>query len=222
MKRLILIFTALVTLTACSNSSEFETSEIKAIKMLRETINARKTSAIMLDVKKIVTRKKIDEAKIPVLFIELENGQNGTLTLYPGQSAGETWLGADGATITLEQGTLKATRGMRGDLMGATSSMPHWPHIKKSATYGRELAYIDGNNQTHVKNFTCEIETDGSSLSVTIFEVDFTVQQYNEICTGDSGKINNMYWVDRRGLVRRSVQHHGGSLGNIVIERLDR
>jgi len=222
MKRLILLFTALVMLTACSNSSDFETSEIKAIKMLRDTISTRKTPSMMLDVKKIVTRKKIDEAKIPVLYIELENGQNGTLTLYPGQSVGETWLGADGATITLEQGILKATRGMRGDLMGATSSMPHWPQIKKSATFSRELTYLDGNNQAHSKKFTCDIETDGSKSSIAIFEVDFTVKRYNEICTGDSNTINNIYFVDGRGLVRRSIQHHGEALGNIVIERLDR
>ena len=103
MKKLVLLFVALVMLTACSNSSDFETSEIKAVKILRDTINSLKTPTAMLDVKKIVTRKKIDEARIPVLFIELENGQNGTLTLYPGQAVGETWLGADGATITLEK-----------------------------------------------------------------------------------------------------------------------
>ena len=113
MKRPGLLCVVLAMLTACSSSSDFETGEIKAIKVLRETINARKTPTIMLDVKKIVTRKKIDNARIPVLYIELENGQNGTLTRYPGQGFGDIWLGADGAIITLNKGILKATRGMR-------------------------------------------------------------------------------------------------------------
>ena len=30
---------------------------------------------------------------------------------YPGQGVGQTWLGADGATITLEQGILTASEG---------------------------------------------------------------------------------------------------------------
>ena len=222
MKWLILLFLTLAMLTSCSNSSDFETSEIKAIKMLRETINARKTPTMILDVRNVVTRKKIDKAKISVLFIELENGQNGTLTLYPGQGVGETWLGADGATITFNKGILKATRGMRNDLMGATSSIPNWSQIKEAATYSRELIYLDGNNQTFSKKFTCDIETDGSNSSVTIFDVDFSVQRYNEICTGDSNKINNVYFVDRHGIVRRSIQYHGEALGSIFIERLER
>ena len=222
MKWLTLLCLTLALLTSCSNSRDFETGEIKAIKTLRETINSHKTPTMMLDVKKIITRKKIDEAKIPVLFIELENGQNGTLTLYPGQGVGETWLGADGATITFESGILKATRGMRGDLMGAASSMPNWSQIKKSADYNRELAYLDGNNKTYIEKFTCHIETGGSSSSVTIFDVDFTVRQYNETCTGKDRKINNVYFVDKLGLVRSSIQYHGEALGSIIIERLER
>ena len=124
MKWVFIVILACTTLLSCSNSSDFETGEIKAIKILRETLIARNTSTILLDTRKVITRKKIDDAKIPVLFVELENGQNGTLTLYPGEGIGETWLGADGTTITLENGIIKATRGMRNDVMGSTSSMP--------------------------------------------------------------------------------------------------
>ena len=119
MKLIYIVILVFTTLISCSNSSDFETGEIKAIKILREALIARHTSTILLDTRKIITRKKIDDAKIPVLFVELENGQNGTLTLYPGKGTGETWLGADGATITLENGIIKATRGMRRDVMGS-------------------------------------------------------------------------------------------------------
>ena len=37
------------------------------------------------------------------------------LTPIPGQGVGQTWLGADGATITLDKGVLKASRGMGND-----------------------------------------------------------------------------------------------------------
>ena len=130
MKQTLIIILAFVVLMSCSNSSDFETGEIKAIKILREAVIARYKSTTLLDTRKIITRKKIDDAKIPVLFVELENGQNGTLTLYPGEGIGETWLGADGATITLENGIIKATRGMRRDVMGSNSSMPQWSNKK--------------------------------------------------------------------------------------------
>ena len=217
-----LLCVVLAMLTACSSSSDFETGEIKAIKVLRETINARKTPTIMLDVKKIVTRKKIDNARIPVLYIELENGQNGTLTRYPGQGFGDIWLGADGAIITLNKGILKATRGMRNDLMGANSSIPNWSQIRKPASYKKELYYLDGNNQIYSKKFTCNIETDGSHSSITIFDVDFVVKKYDEKCSGDGSRITNFYFVDSDGIVRRSFQYHGATLGSMLIERLDR
>ena len=148
----------LIVLTACSNSSDFETGEIKAIKNLREALLARNTPSKILDTRAIITRKKIDDAKIPVLFMELENGQNGTLTLYPGQGVGETWLGADGATVTLEHGIIKATRGMRGDVMGGKSSMPSWKNVKDTWEYARQISYLSGNNQTEPKTYSCIIE----------------------------------------------------------------
>ena len=120
-------------LTACSNSSNLETGEIKTFIMIKETLAKKNNPKSLLDTRSIITRKDIDDANIPVLFVELENGQNGTLTLYPGQNIGETWLGADGATITLKRGILKATRGMRNDLMGSNISISKWSKIKFSS-----------------------------------------------------------------------------------------
>ena len=151
---------SLIMLTSCSNSSDFEIGELEAIKNLREAILARSTSTRILDTRTIITRKKIDDAKIPVLFMELENGQNGTLTLYPGQGVGETWLGADGATVTLEHGVVKATRGMKGDVMGSTSSMPLWTDIRDTSEYTRQIFYLSGNNQTESKTYSCITKND--------------------------------------------------------------
>ena len=182
MKWIFIVILAFTTLISCSNSSEFETGEIKAIKMLRETLIARNTSTILLDTRKIITRKKIDDAKIPVLFVELENGQNGTLTRYPGQGIGESWLGADGATITLENGVIKATRGMRNDVMGSASSMPSWSRIKTAFEYTRQISYLGGNNQTYFKRFICVIKKHNKQSTVTIFDVPFETQEFLELC----------------------------------------
>ena len=221
MKRQVLLL-SLIILTACSNSSDFETGEIKAIKNLRDTLLASKTPTKILDTRSIITRKKIDDAKIPVLFMELENGQNGTLTLYPGQGVGETWLGADGATVTLERGIIKATRGMRGDVMGGTSSMPSWTEVKNTSEYTRQISYLSGNNQTKTETYSCSIERDKKRSSVTIFDVDFRIQKYSEVCTDGAIKLKNVYFVDKETIVRKSLQYHGPALGYVTIERLDR
>ena len=213
---------SLIIVTACSNSSDFETGEIKAIKNLRDTLLASKTPTKILDTRSIITRKKIDDAKIPVLFMELENGQNGTLTLYPGQGVGETWLGADGATVTLDRGIIKATRGMRGDVMGSRSSMPSWTDVKDTLEYTRQVSYLSGNNQTESKTYSCITKNDRRRSYVTIFDVDFHVQEYREICTYGAIKLNNFYFVDKENIVRKSIQYHGPALGYVTIERLDR
>ena len=222
MRKLILFLLALIILTACSNASDFETGEIKAIKNLREAILARNTPTKILDTRTIITREKIDAAKIPVLFMELENGQNGTLTLYPGKGVGQTWLGADGATVTLEHGIIKATRGMRGDVMGSTSSMPSWADINESSEYTRKISYLSGNNQTNTKTYSCIIERDRKWSSVTIFDVEFSVKDYREICTHGAEAINNTYYVDKKTVVRKSIQYHGPTLEYVTIMRLDR
>ena len=222
MRGSILLLLSLIITTACSNSSDFETGEVKSIKKLQEALLARKVSTKILDTRNVITRERIDDAKIPVLFIELENGQNGTLTLYPGQGVAETWLGADGATVTLERGIIKATRGMKGDVMGSTSSMPSWKDIKDASGYTREISYLSGNNQTEPKTYSCIIEKHKKRSSVNVFEVEFSVQEYREICTNGAIKLNNVYFVDKRSIVRKSIQYHGPALGYVTIERLDR
>ena len=222
MKSIYLVILAFTTLIACSNSSDFETGEIKAIKVLREALITRNSSTILLDTRKVISLKKIDDAKIPVLFVELENGQNGTLTLYPGKGIGETWLGADGATITLQNGIIKATRGMRSDVMGSASSLSPWSEVTDTSEYSRQISYLGGDNQTYSKSFSCVIKKYNKKTSIIIFDIPFDVQKYVESCMSNTEKINNIYFIDSNNIVRRSKQYHGPALGYLLIERLER
>ena len=222
MKWIYVVILAFTMLSSCSNSNDFETGEIKVIKILREALIARKTSTKLLDTRKIITRKKIDESKIPVLFVELENGQNGTLTLYPGKGVGETWLGADGATITLENGIIRATRGMRRDVMGSKSLMPPWSEIKNTSNYSRQISYLGGDNQIQSKIFSCTLKTTNKKSTIIIFDVPFEVQEFMETCTNNIEKLKNSYFIDQKNIVRKSVQYHGPALGYLTIERVDR
>ena len=153
----------------------------------------------------------------------MASGQNGTLTPYPGQGDGQTWLGADGATITLERGILKASRGMGDDLMGSSSSMPVWSNInKKTEIYSRELNHITGNNKISKRIFNCDIEKTSSEEIIKIWDINFKVDKFEEKCSTEALNFKNTYQVDTQGIVRRSTQYHSETLGSILIERLDR
>ena len=159
MKTLLINIALILTLSSCTNTPERETGEIKTLQVLKQAFEERNRSKIFIDSRTLLSREKINAANIPVLFVELKSGQNGTLTPYPGQGIGQTWLGADGATITMERGILKASRGMGDDLMGSYSSMPSWSKIDKGiTTYQRQLIYTSGNNEILKHSFECNIE----------------------------------------------------------------
>ena len=222
-KKILLTSVLISILASCSSSPELETGEIKTLAILGQAFKQLNKPRRFVDSRSLLTRKQIDEAKVPVLFVELQSGQNGTLTPYPGKGIGQTWLGADGATITLEKGVLKASRGMGDDLMGSSSSMPYWSKInKKTGSYSRELNHITGNNKIYKRAFSCDIEKTSINKQIKIWDINFKVDQFEETCSDGSFAFKNTYQVDTRGIVRRSSQYHSETLGSILIERLDR
>ena len=211
------------TLMSCANIPEEETGEIRTLKILKQAFDGKKYSKIFVDSRTLLTREQIDASNTPVLFVELESGQNGTLTPYPGQGIGQTWLGADGATVTIHRGILKATRGMGDDLMGSSNLVPQWSKINGSTEpYLRKFMYITGNNKIQQYTFKCNIKKVNSQQSIKVWGIKYFVKEFQERCSNNKFEIENKYPVDRRGVVRRSYQYHGETIGYIFTERIDR
>ena len=209
--------------TSCSNTPELETGEIKIFYIFEQAVQDSNQPQQFIDARLLLNRKQIDKAKVPVLFVELPSGQNGTLTPYPGRGVGQTWLGADGATLTLQMGVLKASRGMGDDLMGSTSSMPVWSKIKnKQQKYSRSLNFVTGNNKISKRVFSCFIQKTNKNELIEIWGVKFKVARFEENCQNKGLTFNNSYYVDTQGIVRRSFQYHSDTIGYIFMERLDR
>ena len=218
-----IIIVALFAIVSCSNNSELETGEIKIFEVFNKALNQPKKPSVFLDSKQLLPREKVDAIQTPILYVKLETGQNGTLTLYPGQGVGQTWLGADGATITFDQGILKASRGMGDDLMGSSSFMPQWTKIEDNETaYIRELNYLTGNNKISSLVLNCTIKKDKKREQVDIWDVNFIVRKFTEECLNDRKAITNTYYLDTDNLVRKSLQYHSETVGYIQTMRLDK
>ena len=210
-------------LVSCSNTPELETGEIKTLAILKQAFQQSVKPNRFIDARLLLTREQVDDSKVPVLFVELSSGQNGTLTPYPGQGIGQTWLGADGATITLERGILKASRGLGDDLIGSSSTTPLWSKIKnKKQNYSRMLGHITGNNKISKRVFRCDIQKTNSGKFIEIWDINFEVARFDENCFNGSLTVKNTYYVDTKGTVRRSSQYHSDTIGYILTERLDR
>ena len=221
--RFLLISVLISILTSCSNTSELETGEIKTLARLGKAFSQSNQPKQFIDARLLLDRKQIDEAEMPILFVELPSGQNGTLTPYPGKGSGQTWLGADGATITLDRGVLKASRGLGNDLMGSTSSMPPWSKIEnKKQTYSREFSHITGNNKISKQLFDCEVVKNNDPEIIKVWGIDFNVSRYKEYCEAHDLKFTNSYYLDNNGIVRQSHQYHSETHGYIFTQRIDR
>ena len=106
--------------------------------------------------------------------------------------------------------------------MGSTSSMPPWSEIEDTSEYSRQISYLGGDNQTFFKTFSCIIKKHNKQSTITIFEVPFETQKFLEVCINGTEKLENIYFVDYKNVVRSSKQYHGPALGYLTIERLDR
>jgi len=221
-KRFLAKLAVIFVLSSCTNTPDLETGEIQTFQMIKNAFEQQKHSKGFIDARTLLSREQINAANIPVLFVELESGQNGTLTPYPGQGVGQTWLGADGATITTDRGILKASRGMGNDLMGSSVAMPAWSKIDNSVkTYRRELSYISGNNKILTHSLVCAIQKNDQQEIIKIWDLEFSVTKFNEKCDSNEFAIKNTYYLDDQEIVRRSSQYHSVSLGYLLVERLD-
>lgn len=222
-KKFLLNFALVVTIMSCSNTPEMETGEIRLLQTFKQAWKQSNKSKSFIDARTLLSRKYIDEVDTPVLFIELESGQNGTLTPYPGKGVGQTWLAADGATVTLERGILKASRGMGDDTMGSNTSMPSWYEISQnSQTYSRKISHITGNNKIYARVFRCRIQKNNKKEIIEIWELDFLVTKFQENCEHNAFEIKNTFYLDSQNIVRKSSQYHSDTVGYITLERLDK
>ena len=219
--RLIFSVLSLLTLLACGNSTELETGETKVLKIIKDKFDAPSDATAYIDARKIVSRDIIDGVGVPILFVEIDRGQNGTMTQYPGVGVGQTWLGVDGSTITLDNGFLKATRGIGDDLMGSEISLEiDWNDLKE-ISYKRRMAYLRFDNKMLINEYSCTLKDMKNLETINLFDADFSVNHMQESCLGDAGSFVNDYYIDTEGLVRNSRQYHGEKIGYMTIARID-
>jgi hypothetical protein len=218
---LIRLFCLCMVLIGCTNSSEFLHGEREVFSVFEGALKRNNTTREFVDVRATVTREKIDAAGVPLLFIELESGQNGTSIRYPGMNVGEVWLGLDGATISLKNGVLIATRGMGDDLMSTSGNLPNLNQINGSLSYEKRQTWLSEDNQVSTLTLACVITLGSQPADIEIFNKIFQVLRAEENCHSEGLSVKNLYFLDASGIVRRSKQYHSKALGHILIERLD-
>lgn len=145
------------------------------------------------------------DAKAPSPF-RLEQRLNGV----------ETWLGAGGASLTIERGMIRGTQGLGAGLLASEVSQPLALVLSRQVgSSDRFHTYLTGDNQAVTRTFRCVIENDGPR------EVDLELRMaqttlMKESCRGLDQSFLNLYWVESRsGMIVQSRQWTGDFIGPI-------
>ena len=178
-----------------------------------------------IDPRKVITRTIIDQSSTPLILVDVLNSdQVATMEAFPGNTLFEVWLGADGSTVTTQNGLLVATRGMGHDLMGADlgavkralNASLQGSHSKE---YMRSFKYLVQDNQEKILSFTCttvreDVET------VVLFDKAYETRRIIENCQNNNEHFQNAYWIETNGKMRKSIQWQGQNIDLILIEYL--
>ena len=211
---------ALLALCGCTQNIKNETSSFSIVSELSGALREAMSTPELVDTRKTVTRQIIESAGIPLLFIEKESGQNGTLSLYPGSNTVETWLSADGATVSLSNGELVATRGLGDDLMGSVVPKATTFKQRLGNSYRKKMRFLTADDQNDDLSLECTMRLFRKSEEIVIFKKSHEVLKYLETCKNENYVLENLFWQNAEGLTIMSKQFHSPSVGQLLIMRL--
>jgi hypothetical protein len=191
----------------------------QVIKVLLGTL---KPKAVVTDVRKTLTRQRIDLSPTPILLVSVESrNAHATLSSVGDNRGIITWATVDGVSLSFDHGVLVATRGLGPDLMAANVSnvLPALRSASGSAL--RIHDYLDGEDQIRQHKFQCTYHSEGRE-ALSIYNMVITANHIVETCNSSELGMANHYWISGHGRIWQSRQWVGAGLGYAFIQQLSR
>ena len=135
-------------------------------------------------------------------------GQNG---------ARVTWVNGRNLSLTLEDGIMVATRGLPRDLMGADASGTVRAIRAGGGNSQRTHEYLTDLDGISPRLLQCRIASKGPETIERLQNALISVR-FEEECEGDELRFTNIYWVNRAGLIIRSLQAVSPDAGYLQID----
>lgn len=141
---------------------------------------------------------------------------SGVMLLEAERQGIQTWLTADGATITLQQGFLTSTKGFGAGMAG--SDVAQTADLVLNLLDGqakRFHSFLNGNDEIELHAYLCEIRRIGRE-TVILRGNPVATTKMQEQCKGVSDRFSNIYWLQSdTGEIVQSSQWTGAFLGNL-------
>ena len=219
-------------LAGCSGGDEVPSLELELIKAGQTAIAAR--TAPKVD-RPPLTRAALNTVK--GAHIEAIFERRDQLAYFhvdairrdrdPGQIV--VWRSDDDVTLTMRNGVLIATRGLRNDILSASAQLSgDTPGPVRGGARTFHIRALD--NKARRLSLVCDL-VDLGPETIEIVETRYATHHLRETCEGGvsgaaadrPGQIINDYWVDpRAGLVWQSRQWAGPGIGYLRVRHLTR
>lgn len=168
-----------------------------------------------------LTPAVLEELGGPILLVELlkDDAEAGAQLLRSNGDI-EIWSTLNSIQFAFKDGVLLSTRGLKGDLM--SSDVTQVLSGIRSGGRGavRVNRYLDGEEQEVARALVCDYVRAGRER-VTVLTGTYTVTRIDETCTSSSQTVENRYWIDTGGRMRKSVQWIGPFAGYVATERIN-
>lgn len=205
-------------LSACGNDTESTGAFTDIKNFASAAVKGRKAGEAKAEAP--LTRAALDSAGARTVRVSIKNRDAvALLGLRVDRGDVVTWETSDGSAVTLRQGVLIETRGLGADLMSAQVPTPA-QLVQPGGTHARVHYYIDGEDRTVRRDYTCEMSLVGQE-TIEIVERTYPTIHVNETCRSAAGKITNQYWFESTGRIRQSVQWVSQGVGYLKLEELN-
>lgn len=144
---------------------------------------------------------------------------SGVMLLEQERDGVETWLSADGASITLEHGFLTSAKGF-GSGLAASDVRQSAAQVlaRQSGQVERLHSFLNGNDQIERRAYQCAIVPLGPD-TVFVLGQPVVTQKLEERCHGLADSFTNTYWVGTNPTrLVQSLQWTGAFLGSLFMK----
>lgn len=133
-----------------------------------------------------------------------------------------TFLAADKSSYTLSGGMLTATRGLPVDLIAQSLSRPTSEIFYAQTypvTYERSQRHLNGEGKLASQTFACAIAPADQDTTLVLFETEFRVREFTELCKNKTRAFQNSYWLDQsQKLIVQSYQSVSKVVGHVILQ----
>ncbi|MGB3409293.1 MAG: YjbF family lipoprotein [Jannaschia sp.] len=175
----------------------------------------------VVDARSVLTAQFVEQVQTPLILIVAQR-LDSALTMIPLSQNGETvqWRDAVGGGLFRRNGILVGTRGAGHDLLSADVE-PLRAALRAGG--GRDVTRINrilnGENQVVAEQYICDVRATGDE-TLTFYGKSYETTRFVEACRGDGPAFENRYWIDRGGVIRRSLERVSPQVGFLLLDVL--